>query len=100
MSEVALVEQLDLAIEAMLRKPDAPLPDVEAQVGALLTIAAELRDLPRADFKARLKKDLERETSMSTATETRQSADQSAHSKVREGFRTVTPYVVVSDVHQ
>jgi len=35
----------------------------------LLHIAAELRQLPREEFKARLKNDLERSTSMPTATE-------------------------------
>ena len=43
---------------------------------------------------------VERETLMSTGTRTRQSADESAHSKVREGFRTVTPYIVVANLHE
>ncbi len=36
----------------------------------LLRVAAELRQLPREDFKARLKSDLQRKSSMATMTET------------------------------
>ena len=97
MSEVLLTEQLDQAIEAMLLSPDATLAVSAPQIAELLSIAAELRDLPRADFKERLKSELEREMTMSTAA--RESASASKVSAVREGFRTVTPYVVVQDVH-
>src|ERR1043166_4435985 len=99
MSEVELTERLDQAIEAMLgNRQLAPAPDQE-EIAELLTVAAELRDLPRMDFKARLRNELEREA-MSTATKTKQETTKSQPSKIREGFRTVTPYVVVSDVHQ
>jgi PhnB protein len=98
MSEVALVEQLDQAIEAMLRSPDAALPAADPQIAESLSIAAELRDLPRKDFKARLKDELERETSMSTAA--RKGAEKSAYSTIREGFRTVTPYLTVANIHE
>ncbi len=98
MSEVALTEQLDQAIEAMLANPDAALTGTNPQIVDLVRIARELRDLPREGFKERLKNELERGTSMSTAT--KQSADESAHSKVRVGFRTVTPYLTVADVHE
>src|SRR5712692_2772655 len=100
MSEVELTERLDQVIEAMLRNPQATLPTAEPQVVELLAIAAELRDLPRMDFKARLKSELERETSMSKAKQSIKTPRRSARYKIREGFRTVTPYVVVSDVHQ
>jgi len=99
MSEVALTEQLDQAIAAILGNPDAPIAGTEPQVTELLGIAAALRALPRPDFKARLKSKLEGEALMSTGIETGQSADKSAHSKIREGFRTVTPYLTVADVH-
>lgn len=99
MSEVALTETLDQAIAAILRNPDAPITAIEPQVAELLGIAAVLRTLPRPDFKARLKSELERETSMNATAAKRQSADKSAHSKIREGFRTVTPYLTVANVH-
>ncbi|MGZ8848038.1 MAG: VOC family protein [Pyrinomonadaceae bacterium] len=98
MSEVALTEQLDQAIEAMLRSPDAKLPVAAPQVAEMLSIAAELRDLPRADFRERLKGELEREMTMSAAAG--ESAEKPGKvNPIREGFRTVTPYVVVQDVH-
>lgn len=102
MSEVALTERLDQAIAAMLGNPDAPIEGTEPQIVELLGIAAMLRALPRPDFKARLKSELEGEALMSTGIETGESSDKSAHSKanpVREGFRTVTPYLTVADVH-
>ncbi len=100
MSEVELTERLDQVIEAMLRNPQMTLPTADPEIVELLGIAAELRDLPRMDFKARLKSELERETSMSKAKQSIKTPRRSARYKIREGFRTVTPYVVVSDVHQ
>src|SRR5713226_469133 len=100
MSEVELTERLDQVIEAMLRNPQMTLPTADPEIVELLGIAAELRDLPRMDFKARLKSELEREASMGKAKQSIKSPRRSARYKIREGFRTVTPYVVVSDVHQ
>ncbi len=98
MTEVALTEQLDQAIEAMLRNPETP-PGAGPEIVELLAIAAELRDLPRKDFKTRLKNELERETTMSK-TAASKGADKPAQSKIREGFRTVTPYLTVPDTHR
>jgi uncharacterized glyoxalase superfamily protein PhnB len=104
MSEVVLTEQLDRAIEAMLRNPDAPLAAAEPQVAELLGLAARLNGLPRAEFKVRLKNELERETSMNTAAKTKQSAARSSRSQedpIRQGRRsTVTPYITVANVHE
>src|SRR5256886_15231454 len=100
MSEVELTEQLDQAIEAMLsNSPASPSPG-EQQVAELLSVAAELRDLPAAGFKSRLQSELEKEISMSATAESIRSDDQSKRSKTRAGVGAVTPYVVVSDVHQ
>jgi len=85
MANVSLIDQLDSAIEAVLANPDAPPPRVDTRVAAQLRIAAALRDLPRPDFKARLKADLERRASMTTAPA----------KPIREGFSTVTPYLIV-----
>ncbi|MEK6287113.1 MAG: VOC family protein [Acidobacteriota bacterium] len=87
MANATLIEQLDEALEAILANPGAPLPPVNASVDALLRVAAELRDLPRADFKARLKADLERRASMRTT----------AVKPIREGFHTITPYLIVKE---
>src|SRR5947199_3079058 len=100
MSELELTEKLDRAIAATLSSPNADIPSTDHDIVEMLGIAAELRDLPRAGFKARLRDELEREVSMSTAKESIESGGKSPRAKIREGFRTVTPYVVVSDVHQ
>jgi uncharacterized glyoxalase superfamily protein PhnB/catechol 2,3-dioxygenase-like lactoylglutathione lyase family enzyme len=100
MSEVVLTEQLDQAIEAMFRHPEAPLATADSQVAELVSIAFELRALPRADFKARLKTELE-DATMSLATEEEiETSPPSANESVRATFRTVTPYLTVPDVHE
>jgi PhnB protein len=95
MSEVELTEQLDQAIEAMLANPGAPLRVVDSSIVEMLGIAAELRDLPRVEFKARLQSELEEEATMRAAT--KKNSDKV--DPVRKGFRTITPYLVVPDVH-
>ena len=99
MSEAVLTEQLDQAIEVMLRSPDVAPAVAAPRIAELLGIATDLRSLPRADFKERLKRELERELTMSTAVRARADKPASKVSPVRAGFRTVTPYVVVQDVH-
>lgn len=59
------------------------------QLDRLVEVIAGLRDLPRPGFKARLRADLERRMAM-TATPGR------AVSFIREGFHTVTPYLILS----
>ena len=58
MAKGKLIEQLDDAVEALVAKPDRPLPTADPRLAAILQIAGELRDLPRADFRNRLKADL------------------------------------------
>jgi uncharacterized glyoxalase superfamily protein PhnB len=87
MANVSLIEQLDEAVTAIIANPDAPLASVTTSVATLLRVAAELRDLPRADFKARLKADLERRASMTTTRV----------KPIREGFHTITPYLIVKE---
>ncbi len=70
-------EQLNKAVELMLSRTDGKIGKVEAGIETLVRIAAELRDLPRADFKARLKlrlkaqlnSELKGKTNMSTVAE-------------------------------
>src|SRR5215472_2141342 len=94
MSEVELTEQLNQAVEALLRN-ELPETSRNPQIAELAGIAAELRDLPREDFKLRLQRELEAEAGMSAASE--QVAENV--NPVRQRFRTVTPYLVVDDVH-
>jgi PhnB protein len=106
MSEAVLTEQLDQAIAAMLRTPDAPLAAFDDRITELLGVAAALRDLPRAAFKASLRNELERATSMASVSEEKETANeddeapQTKVSPVRRPFRTVTPYLTVADVHE
>lgn len=65
MSKASQIEQLDRAVEAILAKPQAR-PRVDAKLAPLVHIARALRDLPRDDFRARLKADLQRRTQMSS----------------------------------
>ena len=83
MSKQSLIEQLDQAIDRMIADPDAQALSADASLLDLLRVAQDLRDLPRPDFKATLRSNLERNASMSTKTVV-----------FRPGFRTVTPYLL------
>ncbi len=52
------IEQLNRAIDAMLARVDGRLAKVGASVEPLVRVAADLRDLPREEFKTRLKSEL------------------------------------------
>lgn len=58
MAKGKLIDQFDEAVEAIMAKPDAPLRRLDPRLGAILRIAGELRDLPRAEFKSDLKAEL------------------------------------------
>jgi hypothetical protein len=58
MSSPVLIEQLDSGIDVLLTDPDAAIPDMDSQVVELLGVAAELRTLPRPDFRSQLKFEL------------------------------------------
>ena len=64
------IEKLDQAVTHLLAAPKAKLHTEDPELLPLLRIAAELRQLPREDFKARLKSDLQRKSSMATMAET------------------------------
>ena len=77
-------QRLDQAIEAMLGSSGAA-PPADAEFQELVRIATALRELPRPEFKRNLKADLDRRARMATASV----------SFIREGFHTVTPYLIV-----
>lgn len=85
MADVSLIEQLDQAVNAIVADSDATIPSVSERVQALLRVAIELRDLPRADFRSGLKADLTGRAPMTTT----------AAKSIREGFHTITPYLIV-----
>ena len=74
-------EQFDRALQALLGGGHAP----HSEFHDLLDVCARLRDMPRAEFQANLKKTLERKDPMTAATA----------STRREGFRTVTPFIYI-----
>ncbi len=64
------VEQLNRAVEVLLTRADGRPAKVDASVEPLVRVAADLRDLPREEFKARLKSELlEGRRTMSTVAE-------------------------------
>lgn len=90
------IEQLDQAWEVLKANPDAHVR-VPADVEPLLSLARELRGLPRAEFKFKLKENLMRRASMeSPGTAT---AAKPVDLK-REGFHTITPYLAVREARE
>jgi PhnB protein len=104
MSEVDVTETLNRIIDAVLKGEAAGT--VNSSEAELAELAAELRGLPRQDFKMRLRNELEEGSMSTTATEIKKSGEASAPSKAApraeksEGPTSVTPYVIVSDVHR
>jgi len=84
MSKEPLIDQLDQAISEILADPEFMPASVDPSLTEMLRVARDLRDVPRSDFKANLKADLERKAMMSTT----------ATVQFREGFRTVTAYLL------
>ncbi len=90
-------DPLDLAVQAVVTGRRAR-PPADAKLAALARVAADLRGLPREEFKGRLKKDLERRGTMaSTGRLAAEPQRETAVKPIREGFRTVTPYLVARE---
>src|ERR1700691_4468686 len=76
MASISLADQLEDAIELMMTAPES-VPRVDAKIGELLEIAAELRSLPDPRFRAALKAELHGQhhiVAVTTHLETRQQA--------------------------
>jgi len=63
------IEQLNQAVEAMLARNDGRVGKAAGEIEPLVRIAADLRNLPNASFKARLKSELGGKKRMSTVAE-------------------------------
>lgn len=87
MPERSRTDQLDRAVQAILTRPPAelrrPSQDLDRSLVPLLRIAQCLRDLPRDNFKARLKSDLERKSSMATQADASSAVRQTATPRLR-----------------
>src|SRR6266436_4606934 len=100
MPKRSLIDQLENAIQAMLPRPDSrlvsPREDFDPSVAALLGIARDLRDLPREDFKVRLRTNLERSSQMENAAKQAISSDASKQAETMPGgYHTIAPYIIV-----
>jgi PhnB protein len=84
------IEQLDEAVQSLLTG-SGPISAHEGDIGRLIRLAAEIRDLPSPEFKARLRTELE-EKIMPTKTTTT--------SAIRRGFHTITPYLQVREADE
>jgi PhnB protein len=89
-------EQLDKIVSALLGPPGPPVSRADAarrfdmSFASVFEVIRDLKDLPRPNFKARLKSDLQRRITMASA----------AVKPVREGFHTVTPYLIIPHAAQ
>ena len=68
-AEQKRIEQLNKALDTMLARNDGRVSKAEKEIEPLVRIAADLRNLPSASFKARLKSDLGGKKRMSTVAE-------------------------------
>jgi PhnB protein len=88
MAERALVDRLDEVVDVIIARGDATAALRDPELAPLARVAADLRHYPNPEFKARLRMQLERRTTMTAAT---------MAPAIREGFTTVTPYIRVPD---
>jgi uncharacterized glyoxalase superfamily protein PhnB len=63
------IEQLNKALDSMLARNDGKVSKAPAEIEPLVRLAAEMRNLPRESFKARLKSELQRGKRMPTVAE-------------------------------
>ncbi len=68
-AEQKKIEQLNQALDTMLARNDGRVSKVGTEIEPLVRIAADLRNLPSASFKARLKSELGGKKRMSTVAE-------------------------------
>jgi uncharacterized glyoxalase superfamily protein PhnB len=87
-TEGVLIDRLDHTVDTILKRGDATAALRDPELAPLARLAADLRHYPSPEFKARLRANLERTTTMSSAIVTRQ---------IREGFTTITPYLTVRE---
>jgi PhnB protein len=96
----SLIDQLETAIQAMLARPDdravGSRDDLDPSVAALLGIARDLRDLPREDFRVRLRTNLERSSRMENAAKQAMSSEAPKQTRTMpSGYHTIAPYIIV-----
>jgi uncharacterized glyoxalase superfamily protein PhnB len=93
--------QLDEIVQAMLvslgpRPEEAP----DRELAPLTRVAQVLRELPREEFRARLKSDLRRRASMNEGTAAAPSPGPKEVHYQRPGLTSITPYIIVRPAAQ
>ena len=105
MAKRSLALQLDEVVQAMLVSLQ-PRSEKEPnrELASLQRVAQELRDLPREQFRAALKSDLQRRASMSESTAAAKTgmgeAQAGAIHYLRPGLTSITPYIIVRGAAQ
>src|ERR1700678_2682050 len=102
------IEELDLAIDAVLASPRGAARAKSVRQATLVRVAAELRDLPSENFKMKLKAELlakfeplkKSEVQTSAKLQEKENMSTTTVSPVRRGFRTITPYLQVMAVEE
>lgn len=96
MAERSIIDQLDDAITALLAQSEPVLSESDLELTELVAVARELRGLPSAQFRAALRGQLGGKENMSTtAKQVEPGRDNEPQKKFkREGFHTVTPYLI------
>jgi uncharacterized glyoxalase superfamily protein PhnB len=89
-------EQLDDAVQAVLAHVGAP-PKAAGKIAPLVRLAAQLRGLPRASFRDRLRSELQAriQPSSNPAVSQEEKMATTIVSPIPAGYRTITPYIVV-----
>jgi uncharacterized glyoxalase superfamily protein PhnB len=88
MAERDQAERFAEVVETIVTRPDQAAVPKDADLAALFRVAVDLVDLPREDYRGRLLADLERKAETMKQT--------SAVPYVPKGFRSLTPYLLVS----
>jgi len=96
MAKRSLALQLDEVVQAMLvslRPRPEKAPDRE--LASLARVAQQLYDLPRQEFRAALKSDLQRRAFMNEGTAAARTGETKAVHYQRPGLTAITPYIIV-----
>ncbi|MBV9264580.1 MAG: hypothetical protein JO061_00280, partial [Acidobacteriaceae bacterium] len=90
------VEQLDLAVDALLAPAERSLAaPLSPMIAELVSLVPPLRNLPRPEFKARLKTDLQRRISMNHAASPGKTVEPADFR--RENFPNIAPAFFVNN---
>jgi uncharacterized glyoxalase superfamily protein PhnB len=97
----SLALQFDEVVQAMLvslrpRPEEAP----DRELASLTRVAQVLRDLPRQEFRAVLKSDLQRRATMSEGTAAAPTRGTKEVNYMRPGLTAITPYIIVRPAAQ